>query len=65
MKLVALLFLAGCTPKPEEPSYFIQRTITREDGATETWTYTGPKPPPQWERTEEDQGNLPDVANVR
>lgn len=52
MKLIALLFLAGCTPKPEEPSYFLQRTEERADGSTLTWTYSGPKPPPQWERLE-------------
>lgn len=54
---LALLLLAGCTPKPETPSYFIQRVEEREDGSTLTWTYSGPKPPPQWER-EPDQVNL-------
>lgn len=54
---LALLFLAGCTPKPEEPSFFLQRVEERVDGSTLTWTYSGTKPPPQW-------ADLPDAATV-
>lgn len=48
----ALLLLAGCTPAHEEPVYFIQRTETDAQGNSTVWQYSGPKPPPQWERLE-------------
>ena len=43
--MLALLLLAGCSPKPEPPQFFIQHSITRENGDTETWTFTGPELP--------------------
>lgn len=49
MRWLALLLLAGCAPKPEPPTYFIQKTVTEPDGTVTVWTYASPRPPPQWE----------------
>lgn len=49
--------LAGCTPKPEQPYFFLQREEHDENGNSITWTYSSNRPPPAWERTGEDDGS--------